>query len=139
MSSFTTPLRCERLETGRDWRILEDFIYEVGAEGSGVYVNVGAGFVTDFASIPRGLWNLYPPVGGRYDKAAVIHDCLYQTQALMGHPIDRGRADAIFREAMDVLGVGWWSRTVIYAGVRLGGWAIWSRYAETLQQEKAGA
>ena len=130
MSSFTTKLRLEYLD-GREWRVLEDFLYEVGTEGSGIVVTVGAGFETDFASIPRGLWNLFPPTGP-YGKAAVVHDCLYRTQTLMSAQISRKRADDIFLEAMGVLHVGRFTKYTVYWAVRAGGGRIWRTHADAL-------
>jgi len=55
-------------------------------------------------------------------NAAVIHDWLYWKQ-------DRPRraVDAIFFEAMGVLGVGAVARHTLYWGVRLFGWLAWYR------------
>ena len=88
---------------------------------------VPVGFKTDYASIPRLLWNVLSPVG-RYDAAAVLHDYLYRTGKLHGQPISRADADAIFNEAMTVLKVDMLQRWVIYAGVRVGGWVVWNNY-----------
>lgn len=132
MSSFTTPLDYRRLDDGRLWEILAPFTYHVGAEDSGVVVTVPVGFVTDLTSSPRGLWNLFPPSGGQYDKAAVIHDYLYATQRLMAAPVSRARVDAIFLEAMAVLGVGWFTRHLIYRAVRIGGRGVWQQHAQAL-------
>lgn len=130
MSQFTTPLELEFID-GRTWKVTEPFVYDVGALGSWETISVPAGFVTDFASIPRGLWNLLPPTG-LYAKAAVLHDYLYRggTTMYFDHdkPVTRARADAIFYEAMGVLGVMWWSKWLVYAGVRLGGWPTWHHY-----------
>jgi hypothetical protein len=90
-------------------------------------VTVPTGFMTDLASIPRGLWNILPPVGV-YDAAAVIHDLLYQCGAVDGCAIERGDADRVLREAMEATGVNRWQRWTIYAGVRAGGWIVWTRY-----------
>jgi len=87
-------------------------------------ITVPQGFATDMASIPRGLWNVLPPVGS-YDRPAVVHDFLYQHG---DGSVSRAEADAVFREAMEVVGVGWWARQTIYWGVRLGGWRPWNRY-----------
>jgi hypothetical protein len=35
--------------------------------------------------------------------------------------VSRKEADDIFLEGMIVLGVGWWTRTLIYQAIRLGG------------------
>jgi len=81
--------------------------------GLGLRVCVPEGFVTDFASVPRPLWPIFPPTG-IYDRAAVVHDYLC-SQDTCG----RFMADAVFREAMRELGVPWWRRVAMYWGVRL--------------------
>lgn len=137
MGNFLSPLRVERLDGCNKWRVLESFSYRVGSETSNVVIYVRAGFITDFASIPRGLWNLFPPVGGKYDKASVLHDALYQYPWVMNGAnggvtyytsIDRAFADSTFKEAMKVLKVGSFSRWMIYSAVRVGGGGIWTRY-----------
>jgi hypothetical protein len=100
------------------------YVTNVGHRGT---ISVPEGFRTDYASIPRGLWNILPPVGS-YDAAAVVHDYCYQNGTLMGVPLTRGDADAILNEAMQVLHVPTWQRRLIYAGVRIGGWAVWKKY-----------
>jgi hypothetical protein len=95
-------------------------------------VVIPVGFVTDFASIPKILWNILPPVG-TYGKAAVVHDYLYRKGEVSleclicedGHPVrmvTRKEADFRFREAMQVLGTDFLVRWIIWAGVRMGGW-----------------
>ena len=76
MSAFTTPLKVEHID-GRYWRVLEAFEYRVGSEDSDEIISVPAGFVTDFASIPRFAWWLIGSPTGEYGKAAVKHDYLY--------------------------------------------------------------
>lgn len=85
---------------------------------------VPAGFVTDFASIPRVFWNIYPPIG-RYTRAAVLHDYLYR----MGL-ITRAQADAYFLEAMLDCESPWYERYPIYHQVRLWGWLAWRENAK---------
>lgn len=127
MSSFTTPLRVEILDDFRGNRILalllQSFSYDVGEEGSGETICVPAGFITDFASIPRLFWRLEPPLG-RAGKAAVVHDYLYKTKGLDGK-YTRARCDAIFREAMGVSGIPWLKRQAMWAAVRAGGGGGW--------------
>ena len=82
-------------------------------------ITVPAGFVTDFASIPRLLWRLLPPTG-RYTRASVVHDLLYRTPGLC----TRAQADAVLYEAMKYpCKVGFFTRWTIWLGVRVGGWA----------------
>lgn len=109
--SFHTPLVLEYLD-GHNYRLVNTFQYD-SSIGT---ITVLAEFVTDFASIPKFLWNILPPTG-KYGKAAVIHDYLYRTPGAASKEI----ADAIFLEAMNALGVGFWTRYTMYLAVRLFG------------------
>jgi hypothetical protein len=87
---------------------------------------VPKGFKTDGASIPRIVWPLIgSPFTGRYSQAAVLHDFLYYTQMTT-----RRKADRIFLEAMGVLKVPFWKRTIMYLAVRVAGWIPWYNYYE---------
>jgi hypothetical protein len=86
-------------------------------------VTAPAGFVTDFASIPRVFWSLLRP-DGDYAYAAVIHDYLYWTQAR-----PRLVSDQIFKLAMEDFSVGAVTATTIYEAVRLGGGPAWRENA----------
>jgi hypothetical protein len=81
---------------------------------------VPAGSYTDFASIPRGLWSLFPK--DDYAQAAVIHDWAYQTKALT-----RATADAVFKEGLAVLGAPRWKQWVLYLAVRAFGWVAYTQ------------
>ena len=119
MSRFTESLVVTPLPDGKTWIILFDFGYEVGDEGSGDIINVPIGTYTDFASIPRLLWAIFPR-WGKYGNAAVIHDWLYWSQTR-----SRIKADNIFLEGMEVLEVPNWKRHTIYYAVRLFGGFAW--------------
>lgn len=85
------------------------------------------GFITDLASIPR----LVRPVldqNGTSRRAAVLHDFLYCRQTT-----SRADADELFDEAMELDGVGRVERTLMYAGVRVGGWLYWNKRSDGLQ------
>ncbi|MFQ5792961.1 MAG: DUF1353 domain-containing protein, partial [Acidobacteriota bacterium] len=103
------------------WVVMRPFGYEVGAEGSDDVIEVPVGFQTDFASIPRVFW-IFLPKWGTYGNASVIHDWLYWEQSRL-----RSKADAIFREAMGVLGVRAAVRQVMYWAVRSFGCLAWYR------------
>ncbi len=122
-TSFRRPLILEYID-GKHWRLVEAFTYEVGHLGSGETINIPAGFVTDFASIPPPVSWFWPPAGADYGKAAVVHDWLY------AHPGSRSRnaCDDVFREAMRVLGCSAWKRGMIYSAVRVGGWRAWGKH-----------
>jgi hypothetical protein len=80
-------------------------------------ITVPVGFRTDGASVPRVFWNLFSPFGD-YFGAAVVHDFLYSPH---NRRFSRTECDALFLEAMFNLGVGWFTRGLIYRAVRLGG------------------
>ena len=122
MSQFTKILVVSPLGDGIFWMLQESMSYDVGSEGSGNTVNVPGGFITDFASVPRPLWWLFPK-WGRYGNAAVIHDFLYWDQSR-----SRKEADDIFSEGMIVLGVRSTTRKALYWAVRLFGVFAWRKY-----------
>lgn len=127
---FTTKLIFED-EHGLPFVLHQPLVYltKVGApEGKINKITVPAGFKTDLASIPRFFWRVLPPVG-RYDKAAVVHDYLYQFNG-----VTRKQADDVLLEGMRVLGVPGWQCNVIYAGVRVGGWKPWNDYRQKEKQ-----
>ncbi len=92
------------------------------------------GMTTDFASIPKALWSIFPPTGdgvhAEYGKSAVIHDYLYQTGKICGVPISRRYADLIFYTANTALGVPYWIRKTFDLGLLLGGQKAWDAYRE---------
>ena len=87
-------------------------------------VEVEVGFDTDFASVPRALWALFPP-DAEYTEAAVIHDSEYWKQRYT-----REQADALLLEGMEALGVGWFTRHTIHSQVRMWGWMAWNANAK---------
>lgn len=123
-AAFLTRLVFED-DGGLPFTLVEPLVFESVVVGR--HIVVPAGFKTDLASIPRALWNILPPVGG-YDAGAVVHDLLYQRGAIDGVQVSRGDADKVLREGMEVHGVGVWTRRLIYAGVRVGGWVVWRKY-----------
>lgn len=103
-------------DSGSDWRLVKPLMY---VTNEGEAITVPAGFICDLASIPPIARPLFP-VNGDWTEAAVIHDWLYD-----GKIGSRERADEIFLEAMEDLGVSWWRRRIMYRAVRLGGWLYW--------------
>ena len=120
MSAFTENLIVSPLPNGKTWVLRKQFSYDVGEEGSGETIKISAGFITDFASVPRLLWALVPK-WGKYGNAAVIHDYLYWVQP---KEYPKEKVDDIFLESMLVLGVGNLKAKTLYHAVRiLGRWA----------------
>jgi hypothetical protein len=133
MSTFTRFSAIEQLQydkamsvlNNKDlWAVIPGFRYYIGSEGSDRYIDVETGFRTDGATIPRFLWWLLPPMG-EYSQACTLHDKLCQTyhitQVINGIPtqvpVTRKEIDMILKEAMDVLQVTPWKKTVINVGV----------------------
>lgn len=124
---FPFPLRLERVAPMRA-DVMALFAFDSPSLGR---VEVEAGFDTDYASVPRVLWNLYPP-DGDYTPAAVIHDALYWHQATKetgGQPVTRAEADVCFLEAMEALAIPFARRRMLYRAVRLGGACAWEANA----------
>jgi hypothetical protein len=119
MSRFTNVLEVSPLSDGKTWITRAPFGYDVGQEDSKDKINVPIRFMTDFASVP-GPFTSFLPHWGKYGNAAVIHDFLYWEQIR-----DRKKADDIFLEAMEVLGVSWFVRNLMYRMVRWFGGMAW--------------
>lgn len=100
----------------RRWRLIQDTT--VCLENGDCYT-IPEGFVTDFASVPRCLWWLLPPMG-RYGKAALLHDWLYSVRTT-----SRKEADEIFLDAMLMMGVRKLIALAMFVAVRLFGWTRW--------------
>ena len=137
MSSFTKELRVKVLDNGAHYEVLDEFVYYRDSDGN-IKIKVEEGFVTDFASVPRLFWSIFPPFG-KYTKAAVLHDRLCVafhnketwsklTTDLSTLPseyhnkvVTRKEADEVFKEAMEAIKVNKVTRWFLYTSVRLFG------------------
>jgi hypothetical protein len=119
MSRFTTPLDVRKMarDASADkrgtWKLLAPLVYV--SDLLEREITVPAGFITDFASVPR-LPIAYLLAANCGHEAAVIHDWLYTT-----HLTTRRRSDAVFEEALAVGGEPAWRVWLMWAGVRIGG------------------
>jgi len=86
------------------------------------YVLVPVGFKTDYGSIPKILHNVLSPTG-KPTYGFVIHDYLYKTGKY-----SKSVSDDILDEAMVILGVGWFKRKTIMAGLKVGGFVAWNKH-----------
>lgn len=116
MAEFQTPLVVQEIDDDK-WKLKEDLVYRGDIVG---LVYIPAGFVTDFASVPR-LPLAYWVAGNTAHEAAVVHDFLYQT-----HPCTKSQADRTFREAMAITGIPAWKKNIMYLAVVIGGWSAWN-------------
>lgn len=113
MSKFTSPVILELLDRYL-WKIWQPFEFYLTDDATDI-IEVPAGFITDLTSVPRILWSFLPP-DGKYAKAAIIHDYLYDNALRT-----KKQADLIFLDAMRVLGVPKWKYIIMYHAVRLFG------------------
>lgn len=127
MSQFTTPADLRMLDCYQ-WELLAPFEYHLGTYPSSVVLQVPQGTVTDLASIPRVLWTVFPP-HGRWAKAAILHDYLYQTATM-----SRYKADCVFREALQVLGVSKPVCILMYCAVRVFGRAYYGKNSNRIKK-----
>ena len=121
-AAFQGPLDLRRIEdTSHDgrgtWLLLARLTYWSAL--ARILIQVPAGFINDLASVPRipFVWLI---AGGIGHAAAVVHDWLYST-----HQTSRKAADAIFHEALLVLGVAPWRAWAMWATVRAFGGSSW--------------
>lgn len=120
MSAFLTELQVENA-TGLDdgkWRLIAPLVYQ--SDVAGMTFTVPAGFISDYASVPRAPL-VYWLCGDTSTMASVVHDAIYTY-----HWVDRATADAVLKEASAVTGVPAWRRWIMWAGVRIGGGSHWN-------------
>lgn len=79
----------------RTWELREPVVFD----HEDIHVTVPEGFITDLASVPRGVWSWLSP----WDvaRAAVIHDWLYSKIKHGDKTFTRKQADDIFLIGME--------------------------------------
>lgn len=105
-------------DDGKQWILRRTFKFYYKTSLCKVYIRVPIGFITDFATIPRSLYSIFPPIG-RYNKAAMMHDYLYDASCHL--KISRKDCDLFFLQSMEILGVKKWVRYALFLAVRLFG------------------
>ena len=94
-----------------NWIVMQEYRYR----SHGIDITIPRGFVTDLASIPRGLWWLIAPFE-LSTTAPIVHDWCYR------HGLKtRAEIDELFLAIMKDEGVSYWRRYAAYWGVRMGG------------------
>lgn len=120
MGVFLSSLEVEPANPGQDdgnWTVTAPLVFQ--SDTAAVTFTVPAGFVTNFASVPR-IPIVYELVGDTSSEAATVHDWLYST-----HPVTRAKADGVLREASAATGVPLWRRNLMWLGARVFGWPYW--------------
>jgi hypothetical protein len=129
LAEFQSTLKVEAIDD-RHWKLLDTFIYD--SDVAGERIIIPAGFVTDFASVPR-IPLAYLLFGGRANAAATVHDWLYTTGMFL-----KRMCDAVFYEAMRTSGVrldfAWW----MWLGVSWGGRRAWREHRADIYPDLFG-
>lgn len=115
--SATGQFRLPGQELRPERKLVEPIVFELGATGSGLFITVPRGYVTDGYSMPGRLLQLFQPRTATFLLPSILHDWLYDTGL-----VPRDMCDRILLQAMRSVGVAKWQRTLVYAAVRLGGW-----------------
>jgi hypothetical protein len=109
------------------WELVEPIVERLS---DGTEIQVPAGYVTDFASVPPMLWSICPPIG-KYNRAALIHDYLYDRQyqsGVLGEAEARKFADLQFlRIANNSNPTGCIRHYIMYKFVRWFGKTAWQK------------
>jgi hypothetical protein len=113
MSQFLSRLVLATGDDSGQWEVVVPLVY--ASDVANRIITVPSGFRTDLASTPR-IPIIYEACGNIAAMPAVVHDYLYASGR---EP--RDIADAVLREASAVVGVSWWQRWAMWAGVRIGG------------------
>lgn len=112
MSSLDQELDVEVLSRERSdeglFRLLRDFTFDLTEFGFEGIITVPAGYVTDFATIPR-IFRWYFSMSGKVAKPALLHD-------QMCRMLDK-RATAVFNATLKASGVHWFKRWPMVAAV----------------------
>jgi hypothetical protein len=139
MSRFLTTLKTEKIGYDRDGRplarVLAPLAYESDRFG---LIEVPAGFVTNFASVPR-LPVIFLVAGDRAHEQAAVHDLEYTLRRRTREEADDLFLEALgaplaFPDGMDHPVPGWLAK-LMYKAVRVGGQSSWD--AESLVPQPA--
>jgi hypothetical protein len=106
------------------YRLLTDFTCVVPDIGP---ITVPAGFVTDFASIPRIAWTWLSPEDPVVLFPSIVHDYLYDRsgKVMADRVLSRAECDEVLRVAMLACQARSSQAWVVYQAVRLGGASHW--------------
>lgn len=114
--TFDGRLAIEEYGDDVSWVLLRPLTYT----GESQSWAIPAGYVTDFASVPRAFeWKVRR--FGRYTRAAIVHDYLITDELTKDEPAITSRdVDGVFRRIMREEGVPFATRWFMWLGVRLG-------------------
>ena len=128
------------------WQVSEDFrvtmkVHTKKTRSKELEINdwditVPQGMFTDLASVPGALWSIVGPIG-EHLEASIVHDYLYMAWTdFRKKPLKRdwNFADDVFMTGMEVSGVSFFQRNLIFTAVRLAGWEVFETKNYTLEE-----
>lgn len=112
----------EDIPASDQWRLVRDVSFWVDPYG---LIVVPEGYITDFASSPPLIWSIIPSIG-KYNRAALVHDFLYENRIMGFEKIEpkeaRLIADKAFLEIANRINPdGKLKHWLMYQGIRIFG------------------
>lgn len=111
-----------------DWfELTEDCVFKL--ESGQVLFIIPRGYPTDFASVPRIAWSIFPP-HGLMANASILHDYMYDNRInedKLGADQARVFADKLFLAHCLNDGVPMWQAAFVYGIIRLFGKSWWTK------------
>lgn len=89
-----------------------------------VYIVVPRGYMSDWSSIPRPLWFIFPPNYSEARYGAVVHDYIYSH---LYWYYSKAFADKVLYALMEEQGASYFSKKAFYTAVRIGGRGGWNK------------
>jgi len=117
---FPEPFRGDFIGD-RKFKAVRPFVYHSKIGGT---ITVPVNFITDGGTIPKIFYPVIgSPWGGRFTRICIIHDylCVVKT-------FSRIKTQKIFLEGLNILGVPFWKKPIMYGGVRAWSWLTWDKY-----------
>lgn len=137
MSKFLTLLSATTVDEFQGVHRLDQPLVYV-SDLLGCTITAPAGFLTDYASVPR-IPIVFDLEGGKCDRAAVIHDLLYTGGSAGLLKIDRATADAVLREAIVASGWSAFTAGAFYSAVHAFGASHWKAENVTMPPQVLAA
>lgn len=117
------------------YELLSEFVVFINTPSKTVVVTIPAGFITDYASVPR-IPFAYLLFGGLGNYPAVLHDGLYSDShkvtvvdydTQLPVEVTRKWADEVFLHGLQAKNIPAWKACLMYAGVRFKGAQYYKR------------
>ncbi|MBE0438296.1 MAG: DUF1353 domain-containing protein [Gammaproteobacteria bacterium] len=103
--------------------LVEDFVVLLKVNAWEHYIVVPKGYVSDWSSIPRAVWWIYPPNFSEARHGSIVHDYIYSH---LYRKFSKDFADKALKACMSMDGASRFAQTVFYNAVKVGGSGGWT-------------